>query len=139
MTLFGKWFKSIEIKLHSPHLPALGVLPVQVQTIEVVLLDEFDDVGVEFGPGAGAVDEPAVLVPLRVVPATNGESNFLALLLVVRNLRVEVCKGRNIVLDLRKRNNLLFFRLRFAKKYAHAKDYCITGCANLISCAVGLR
>ena len=65
------------------HLPALGVLPVQVQTVEVVCEEEAGDLLHEGGPAAAAVHQPAVLVPLRVVPASDGQQ-YLPLLTLQR-------------------------------------------------------
>jgi len=41
--------------------------------------------------GRGVVDQPAVLVALRVVPATDGDSDLDAVLLQRRHLQVELC------------------------------------------------
>ena len=54
------------------YLPANRVLPVQVQTVELELFNELDDVGDKLGPGVGIIHQPAVLVALRVIPASNG-------------------------------------------------------------------
>ena len=53
-----------------------GVLPVQVQTVEVVLLDEADDMLDEPGAGGGVVHQAAVLVSLAVVPASQGQGHL---------------------------------------------------------------
>ena len=53
-----------------------GVLPVQVQTVEVVLLDEADDVLDEPGAGGGVVHQAAVLVSLAVVPTSQGQGHL---------------------------------------------------------------
>merc|ERR1719384_1845080 len=58
-------------------LPAAGVLPVQVQTVEVVLLDEADDVLDEPGAGSRVVHQAAVLVSLAVVPTSQGEGHLM--------------------------------------------------------------
>ena len=58
------------------HLPAAGVLPVQVESIKVMLLNERDHILDEPGPGGGAVDQSAVLVSLAVIPASESESDL---------------------------------------------------------------
>ena len=58
------------------HLPAAGVLPVQVQAVEVVLLNERDHILDEPRPGGGAVDQPAVLVSLAVIPSAQGQGDL---------------------------------------------------------------
>ena len=72
------------------HLPALGVLPVQVQAVEVVGEEEADDLLHEGGPAAAAVHQPAVLVPLRVVPAADGEQHLPLLTLQCSHLLVKI-------------------------------------------------
>ena len=53
-----------------------GVLPVQVQTVKVVLLNKADNVLDEPGAGGGVVHQAAVLVSLAVVPASQGEGHL---------------------------------------------------------------
>ena len=60
------------------HLPAAGVLPVQVQAVKVVLLNKLDHILDEPRPGGGAVDQPAVLVALAVIPAAQGQGDLSA-------------------------------------------------------------
>ena len=75
------------------HLPAAGVLPVQVQTVKVVLLNELDDILNEPRPGGRAVDQPAVLVSLAVIPAAKGQGHLDAMLLKLSDLSVHVLAG----------------------------------------------
>ena len=58
------------------HLPAAGVLPVEVQAVKVVLLNERNHVLDEPGPGGRAVDQSAVLVSLAVIPSTEGQGDL---------------------------------------------------------------
>merc|ERR1719433_2125233 len=71
-------------------LPAAGVLPVKVQAVEVVLLDELDGVLNELCPGRRVVDQPAVLVSLAVIPPTQGQGHLDPVLLELRHLPVHV-------------------------------------------------
>ena len=72
------------------YLPAAGILPVKVQPIEVVLLDELDGVLDEPGPGRRVVDQSAVLVPLAVIPASQRQGHLDAVLLELRHLPVHI-------------------------------------------------
>ena len=58
------------------HLPAAGVLPVQVQAVKVVLLNERNHILDEPGPGGRAVDQSAVLVPLAVIPTPESQGDL---------------------------------------------------------------
>ena len=61
------------------HLPAAGVLPVEVQAVKVVLLNERNHVLDEPGPGGRAVDQSAVLVSLAVIPAPESQGDLYRL------------------------------------------------------------
>ena len=70
-------------------LPALRVLPIQIQTIKVVLLKEANSMLNEGSPGRGAVNQTAVLVASTVIPPTESEKNLLSLSLESSNSLVE--------------------------------------------------
>ena len=61
------------------YLPAHRVLPVEIQTVEVVLLDELNDIGDELPSRAGAVNQSAVLVASGIVPAAYRHEDLLSL------------------------------------------------------------
>lgn len=58
--------------MYSTNLPTLRVLPVEVETIKAVLLEERDCVLDEFGAGGRIVYELRVFVASGIVPSTQG-------------------------------------------------------------------
>lgn len=52
------WYKLIKYSHDSTNLPALGILPVQIETIKVVLLEKLDGMFNELPPGQRVVDKP---------------------------------------------------------------------------------
>ena len=79
------------------NLPALGVLPVEVQSLEAELFDELHGIGDELVPGRRIVDHAAVLVTLRVVPSAQCDQHSDALLLQTGNFLV---KSRPVLVDI---------------------------------------
>ena len=78
------------------HLPALGVLPVQVETIKVILLKKADHLAYESLPAGFAVHKSTVLVSLRVIPTSNSQQNFLLLTFKGSHFLVEIYEKENI-------------------------------------------
>ena len=78
------------------HLPALGVLPVQVETIKVILLKKADHLAYESLPAGFAVHKSTVLVSLRVIPTSNSQQNFLLLAFKGSHFLVEIYEKENI-------------------------------------------
>jgi len=96
------------------YLPAARVLPVQVKTVKIVLQDKLHNMLDELFPeksrkkyslyikklifvvvqglvpSCWVVDEPAVLVPLAVVPAADGHGHLDPVLFELCHLPVEV-------------------------------------------------
>jgi hypothetical protein len=74
---------------------SLGVLPVEVEPVEVVVGDELHDVCDEACARCRAVGQAAVLVAGRVVPPADGQQHLDAAGLERRHLLVELCKRAN--------------------------------------------
>ena len=80
--------------LTAVNLPTLGVLPVQVQPVKVVVHQELHHGGDEVLPVPRVVDHLAVLVALRVIPATQSQQNLLLLRLERRDFLVKLCSEK---------------------------------------------
>ena len=72
------------------HLPALGVLPVQIQAIKVVLFKEADHLADESRPAGLAVHKSTVLISLGIIPSSDSQQDFLLLTFKGSNFLVEV-------------------------------------------------
>ena len=82
-----------EIQETSPaHLPAHRILPVQVQAIKVMLLNELNHVIDELLPSGRTIHQSAVLASQRVIPATNSNENLHSLCLQLCHLFIEFCQ-----------------------------------------------
>ena len=91
---FGDYFLNIFLDYFSVccewlsnyiHLPALGIFPIEIESIKSIFLDEFNDIVVETFSGVGVVDEATVLVSERIIPPAKGDRDFDAFLLVGGN------------------------------------------------------
>ena len=52
------------------------VFPVKIKSIKPMFLDELENVINELSPGFSVVHQSTVLVPLTVVPASDGEGHL---------------------------------------------------------------
>ena len=73
-------------------LPARGILPVQVEPVKVVFLDELDGVLYKPPPGLWTIDQATVFVTLAVIPASDGKSHLDSPSLQVCQLLIIFCK-----------------------------------------------
>ena len=73
-------------------LPASGVLPVQIEPVKVVLLNELDSMLYKPPPGLRTIHQATVLVTLAVIPASDGKSDFDSPPLQVCQLLIIFCK-----------------------------------------------
>ena len=95
MKLFDEVRKSLLVPRRSEaavHLPALGVLPVQIQTIKVILHKEADHLADEGLPAGLAVHKSTVLIPLGIIPTSDSQQNFLLLTFKGSHFLVKVYK-----------------------------------------------
>jgi hypothetical protein len=58
------------------YLPALGILPVEIEPVKVVLLEELYCVNGESVSGFGTRDESGIFVTFRVVPTAESKKNL---------------------------------------------------------------
>ena len=58
------------------YLPALGILPVEIEPVKVVLLEELYCVSGESVSGFGTRDESGIFVTFRVVPTAESKKNL---------------------------------------------------------------
>ena len=93
MKLFDEFRESLLVLRGSEaavHLPALGILPVQVQTIKVVLFKEADHLADESLPAGLAVHKSTVLISLGIIPTSDSQQDFLLLTFKGSHFLVEV-------------------------------------------------
>ena len=90
----NSWLPTVDWTVVSCYLPAWGILPIEVEPVKVVLLDEADHVVHELPPGRRIVDQPAVLVALGVVPAADGDRHLDAVPLQGSYFQIKFCKKK---------------------------------------------
>lgn len=74
------------------HLPALWVLPIEIESVEIVLFQKTHHVLDKLVPGGRVVDQLAVLAAGRIVPTADRQQHLNAEFLERRHLPVKNCK-----------------------------------------------
>ena len=73
-------------------LPASRILPIQIQSVKVMLLDKLNDMFNKFSSSSRIVDKTAVFVTLAIIPTTNSNRHLDAVLLEISHLLVKFLK-----------------------------------------------
>jgi hypothetical protein len=79
----------IGISLLAVDLPAHWILPVKIETIEVVFLQEFNDMSDELRASCWVPHESTVFVTSRIIPASDSESHLNSLAFELHDSLVE--------------------------------------------------
>jgi len=74
------------------HLPALWILPIEIESVEIVPFQKTHHVLDKLVSGGRVVDQLAVLAAGRIVPTADGQQHLNAELLERRHLPVKICK-----------------------------------------------
>ena len=78
------------------NLPTLGVLPVQIKSIEIILRQELDNMVDESLPVGFIIHHTTVFITFGVIPSTDGKENFFVVILQWCYLLVKIFKKCNL-------------------------------------------
>jgi len=79
-------------EIFDSYLPALGIFPIQVESIKIVLLQKCDCICDEILPFHGIINQSAVLVSGAVAPTSDGKQYLGSFLLVRGHFLIELLR-----------------------------------------------